>query len=92
MIDRKNITMLSCICCTKRNRNGVIALDANILKKTIDAKGFTISNVSELLGISKSDAYRKMKNVSELTVGEVFLLKITLDLSDVEASTIFLGA
>lgn len=84
--------MLSCNCCTKRNRNGVIALNANELQRTIVKKGYTIRSISELLGLTMVNTYRKLSNVSKLTIGEAILLKNILELSDSEASAIFLGA
>ena len=88
MIDRKIKLVLSFICCTKRNRNGVIALNANKLINKIVEKGFTICDISNLLGIQKI----RMNNVDSLTIGEVLALKNILELSDTEAISIFLGA
>lgn len=92
MIDRKNDLVLSCICCMKRNRNGVIALDANSLYQLIIEKGFTINGISDLLKIDHDNIYQKIADVSLLTVGETLLLKSILELSDSEAISIFLGA
>ena len=70
MIDRKNTEVLSCICCMKRNRNGVIALRANIVKYMIQ----------DSLG-----------DIKQLTIGEVLALKSIFDLTNSEASAVFLG-
>lgn len=56
MIDRKIESVLSCICCMKRNGNGVIALYANIVKNIIqnglgDIKQLTIGEVLALKAI-----------------------------------------
>lgn len=57
VIDRKNKQMLSCKCCTKRNRNGVIALHAKELNDVINK--LTIGEVlllKSVLGLSDSKA------------------------------------
>ena len=91
MIDRKIEIVLS-YCCTKRNRNGVIALHANLLIGKIIENGYTIHDISNLLGISKDVLTKKLNNINRLTIGEARVLKYTLDLSDSEAISIFLGA
>lgn len=91
MIDRK-IELVLMYCCTKRNRNGVIALDANKLHEVIVNKGLTLSSISELLRINHVATYRKLTDIKKLTIGEAILLKEFLELSDREAAVIFLGA
>lgn len=57
IIDRKNEQMLSCNCCTKRNRNGVIALNAKELNDIISK--LTIGEallLKSALGLSDSKA------------------------------------
>ena len=57
VIDRKNKQMLSCKCCTKRNRNGVIALNVKELNDVINE--LTIGEVlllKSVLGLSDSKA------------------------------------
>lgn len=65
---------------------------ANKLKESIIKNNLTIKDISDLLGISKDSAYQKTSNVKQLTIREVFLLKEFLELTDQEASIIFLGA
>lgn len=81
--------MLSFNCCTKRNRNEVIALDANKLKGKIVEKGLTISKVSDIIGVNRSTLYRKLNNNDKLTINEACKLKSILELSDSEAIDIF---
>lgn len=76
----------------KRNRNGVIALDANILLIEIIKHGLTVEDISKLLKISRVATYRKLKDIKLLTIGEALFLKDVLKLSDQEAAAIFLGA
>ena len=64
MIDRKNTEVLSCICCMKRNGNGVNALRANIVKNIIqeglgDVNQLTIAEalmLKTIFGLSNSEA------------------------------------
>ena len=91
MIDRK-IKLVLLYCCTIRNRNGVIALNANVLVEKIIENGYTIRDISNLLGVSKDDLAWKLNDVAEFTIGETYTLKSMLSLSDSEAINIFLGA
>ena len=91
MIDRK-IKLMLLYCCMIRNRNGVIALDANLLVRKIIENGYTIGDISNLLGLSRNVLSKKLHNINRLTVGEARMLKYALDLSDAEAISIFFGA
>ena len=75
-----------------RNRNGVVALDANKLVGKIIKNGYTIGDISNLLGVSRNVLTKKINNVNTLTIGEARLLKYALGLSDDEAISIFFGA
>ena len=91
MIDRK-IKLVLLYCCTTRNRNGVIALDAKLLVVKILENGYTIGDISNLLGVSINVLRRKLDNLNTLTIGEARILKQILDLSNSEAISIFFGA
>lgn len=91
MIDRK-IKPVLLYCCTIRNRNGVIALNANVLVEKIVENGYTICDISNLLGVHKETLDKKLNDVYEFTIGETYTLKAILGLSDTEAIYIFLGA
>ena len=70
----------------------MIALDANILLVEIIKHGLTLDDISNLFGISRVLTYRKLNDIKQMTIGEALLLKSTLELSDHEAASIFLGA
>lgn len=53
--------------------------------------GFTICDVSNLLGLNRITTYRKLSSISKLTIGEALKLKFFLGLSDLEAVDVFFG-
>lgn len=69
-----------------------LALDANELQALIIKNGFTLGDISDLLGLTKVMAQRKLTDIRLLTIGEVILLKEFLELTNTEAIDIFLGA
>lgn len=71
---------------------GVIALDANRLQVEIMKNGFTLGDISDFLGLTKVSTHRKITDIKSLTIGEAILLKEFLELTDLEAIDIFLGA
>lgn len=82
-IDRKIGMVLSFMCCTKRNRNEVCALDANKLKVKIFEKSLNVDTASEIC--------KKICCNNAITVGDALKLKELLDLTDLEAIDIFLS-
>lgn len=82
-IDRKIGMVLSFICCMKRNRNEVCALDANKLIFKIFEKSLNVDTASEI--------YKRICGGSELTISDAILLKELLNLTDTEAIDIFLS-
>lgn len=71
---------------------GVIALDANRLQVEIMKNGFTLGDISDFLGLTKVLTHRKLTDIKTLTIGEAIRLKELLELTDLEAIDIFLGA
>lgn len=65
-------------------------MNANKLKAKIIERGFTIAEVSELIGISKHSMYRKINLYDKITIYEATRLKEALQLSNIEAIEIFL--
>lgn len=82
-IDRKIGMVLSFTCCTKRNRNEVLALDANKLIFKIFEKSLNVDTAAAI--------YRQISGSRELTIGDAMRLKELLNLTDVEAIDIFLS-
>lgn len=54
--------------------------------------GFTLGDISDFLGLTKVLTHRKLTDIKTLTIGEAIRLKELLELTDREASEIFLGA
>lgn len=53
--------------------------------------GYTIRDVSILLGLERHILTKKLDNINRLTIGEARILKYALDLSNNEAISIFFG-
>lgn len=66
-------------------------MDANKLKGKIVEKGMSVETLAGLIGVNRSSVYRKLNNFEKITIGEAVKLKSALELSDEEASLIFLG-
>ena len=64
-------------------------MNANVLVGKIIENGYTIRDVSNLLGIERHVLNKKLNNINTFTVGEARLLKYALYLSDSEAISIF---
>lgn len=65
-------------------------LHIETLKEKINEKGYTISRVSDAIGIDESTFYRKLKkNGDAFTIGEVNKIFETLKLTKEEAERIF---
>lgn len=75
--------VLSFMCCMKRNRNEVRALDANKLKVKIFEKSLNVDTASELC--------KKVCCNDAITIGDALKLKELLDLTNMEAIDIFLS-
>ncbi|MBN1051295.1 helix-turn-helix transcriptional regulator [Clostridium botulinum] len=61
----------------------------NLLKAHMALKGKSINEIVDLLGISKSTIYRKLKGKSEFTRKEMLLLINFLNIGNEEAANIF---
>lgn len=57
-------------------------MNVNLLKGTIIAKGFTIKQISEIIGIDETTFYRKMNGQSDFYCGEIKKICDILHLSD----------
>ena len=66
-------------------------MDLNRLKGKIIEKGWTVETLAEHIGVERSSMYRKLNNFEKITIGEAKRIKDALDLSNEEASSIFLG-
>ena len=70
----------------KENSN----MQVNLLKAKLVEKGLNVEWLAEKIGVTASSMYRKLNNSDRVTIGEAQRIKEALDLSDSEASAIFL--
>lgn len=66
-------------------------MELNKLKGKIVEKGWNVETLAEQIGVDRSAMYRKLNNFEKITIGEAKKIAIALDLSNEEASFIFLG-
>lgn len=64
-------------------------MNINLLKAQIALKGKKISDITDLLKISKSAIYRKLNGKSDFTRKEILMLINFLDISTEKAMKIF---
>lgn len=63
----------------------------NKLKAKIIEKGFNVEGLAEKIGMERSTLYRKLNNFEKITIGEAVKMKDALDMTDAEATDIFLS-
>lgn len=66
-------------------------MELNKLKGKIVEKGWNVETLAEQIGIERSAMYRKLNNFEKITIGEAKKIATALDLTNEEASNIFLG-
>ena len=66
-------------------------MDLNKLKGKIVEKGWNVEKLAEHIGVERSSMYRKLSNFEKITIGEAKKITIALNLTNEEASSIFLG-
>lgn len=66
-------------------------MQLNKLKAKIVEKGMNVEALAEMIGIDRSSLYRKLNNFEKITIGEALRMKTALDMTDAEASDIFLS-
>lgn len=63
----------------------------NKLKAKIVEKGMNVEALADAIGIDRSSLYRKLNNFEKITIGEALRMKEALEMTDAEASDIFLS-
>ena len=63
----------------------------NKLKGKIVEMGMNVETLAELCEIERSSMYRKLNNFEKITIGEAKKIKAALNLSDEDATDIFLN-
>lgn len=66
-------------------------MQLNKLKAKIVAKGMNVEALADMIGIDRSSLYRKLNNFEKITIGEALRMKAALEMTDAEASDIFLS-
>lgn len=66
-------------------------MDLNKLKGKIVERGWNVETLAEHIGVERSSMYRKLNNFEKITIGEAKKIRLALNLSNEEASSIFLG-
>lgn len=61
-----------------------------MLKGKMVEKGFNVEALAAAIGIDKSTLYRKLSAYEKFTIGEARKIKAVLNLTDKEATIIFL--
>lgn len=62
----------------------------NKLKAKIIEKGLNVEGLADRVGIERSTLYRKLNNFDKITIGEAIKMKAALEMTDAEATDIFL--
>ena len=66
-------------------------MNVHKLRGKIIENGMNVEELAETIGITGQTLYRKLKQPLKLTIGEAIRIKDILDLTDEEASDIFLA-
>ncbi len=72
-------------------KEGEKGMQLNKLKAKIVEKGMNVEALADAIGIDRSSLYRKLNNFEKITIGEAMKMKSALDMTDAEASDIFLS-
>ncbi len=65
-------------------------MDLCKLKAKIVENGINVETLAEQIGVDRSSMYRKLNNFEKITIGEARKIKAALNLTNEEASNIFL--
>ena len=65
-------------------------MNVHKLRGKIIENGMNVEELAETIGVTGQTLYRKLKQPLKLTIGEAIRIKDILDLTDEEASDIFL--
>lgn len=63
----------------------------NKLKAKIVELGMNVEMLADKIGMERSTLYRKLNNFEKITIGEAIRMKDALEMTDEEASDIFLS-
>ena len=63
----------------------------NKLKARIIEKGMNVEALADAIGVERSTLYRKLNKFEKITIGEAIKIKDTREMTDAEATDIFLS-
>lgn len=63
----------------------------NKLKAKIVELGLNVETLADRIGMERSTLYRKLNNFEKITIGEAVRMKDALNMTDAEATDIFLS-
>lgn len=63
----------------------------NKLKAKIVELGMNVETLADKIGMERSTLYRKLNNFEKITIGEAVRMKDALNMTDAEATDIFLS-
>ena len=63
----------------------------NKLKAKIVELGLNVESLADRIGMERSTLYRKLNNFEKITIGEAVRMKDALNMTDAEATDIFLS-
>lgn len=66
-------------------------MQLNKLKAKIVERGMNVEGLADAIGIDRSSMYRKLNNFDKISIGEATKIKAALEMTDAEASDIFLS-
>ena len=65
-------------------------MDVNKLKGKLVERQVNVETLAKMIGVERSSMYRKLNNAEKITIGEAKKIKSALELSNDEATQIFL--
>lgn len=66
-------------------------MNVNKLRGKLVENGMKVETLAELIGVDRSSMYRKLNNFEKVTIGEASKIKTVLNLSNEDATDIFLA-
>ena len=63
----------------------------NKLKAKIIEKGMNVEALADAIGVERSTLYRKLNKFEKITIGEAVKIKEALEMTEAEATDIFLS-
>jgi plasmid maintenance system antidote protein VapI len=75
----------------RHNEERSETMKLNKLKAKIVELGLNVETLADRIGMERSTLYRKLNNFEKITIGEAVRMKDALEMTDAEATDIFLS-